>query len=85
MLVPEEVSSFSGVKLVRWEGRDWNLCIAGTVELAAQKKWPLSVESKNFSKWQQFVNWSNVIRGERKRYKNHFSIGISALVTNYFN
>lgn len=78
-------TTFSGVKLMNWSGRDWYTCIPITINVAGSQKWPLSVESKDFGNWAGQVRWDLVQRGDSKTYTRDFSVGISSVVTNHFN
>jgi len=78
-------TTFNGVKLANWAGRDWGYCIPGTVNMAGAQGWPLSVESREFGGWAGNVNWSQIKRGDPKTYKRDFSIGVSGIITNMFN
>lgn len=78
-------SHFNGVKLVNMSGKGYYYCPMHTTNIAAGNKWPLSVESKDFGQWARNVNWSNVIRGERKTLVQQFSLGITSVISNFFN
>ena len=76
---------FNGVKLVNMSGKAYYMCPQHTTNIAAGNKWPLSVESKDFGQWARNVNWSNVIRGDRKMLIQQFSIGVTSVISNFFN
>lgn len=84
-LVAFQETTFNGVKLYKWGGKYWGYCIPGTINLAGKQGWPLSIESKDFSKWQNQVRWDRVKRGDPKTYKQEFSVHISGIVINNFN
>ncbi len=84
-LIPFTQSTYNGVLLESWSGRDWYFCPGVAINVAGHNKWPLSVESKEFGKWQHQANWSRVIRGDRKTYSQYFSVGMSGIVNNQFN
>ncbi len=78
-------SKFNGMKLVRMSGKAYYECPRITANAAAYNKWPLSVESDRFGEWARLVNWSNVIRGERKNLVQMFSVGITSVISNFHN
>jgi len=78
-------TNFSGIKLSNWTGRDWYSCIPGTVNLAVQNGWPVSVESRDFASWQHQVNWNAIKRGENRSYQLDFSVTVSSTINNHFN
>ncbi len=78
-------SKFNGMKLVSMSGKAYYECPRITANAAAYNKWPLSVESDRFGEWARLVNWSNVIRGERKNLVQMFSVGITSVISNFHN
>ncbi len=84
-LVPKSETTYNGVLLESWSGRDWYFCPGVAINVAGHNKWPLSVDSKEFGKWQHQANWSRVIRGDRKSYSQNFSVGVIGIITNLFN
>jgi len=84
-LLAVKETTFSGIKLTNWTGRDWYSCIPGTVNLAGQNGWPVSVESREFASWQHQVNWNAIKRGENRSYKLDFSVNVSSTISNHFN
>lgn len=83
--IPKKETTYNGVLLESWSGRDWYFCPGIAINVAGHNKWPLSVDSKEFGKWQHQANWSRVIRGERKSYTQNFSAGVIGIITNLFN
>jgi len=84
-LLPKRETTYNGVLLESWSGRDWYFCPDIAINVAGHNKWPLSVDSKEFGKWQHQANWSRVIRGDRKTYTQNFSVGVIGIITNLFN
>jgi len=78
-------NTFNGVKLVNMSGKAYYECPRLVTFVAGSNKWPLSVESQKFGEWAGTVNWSRVIRGERKNLVQMFSVGITSVISNFHN
>lgn len=76
---------FNGVKLVNMTGRASYMCPMHTTNIAGHNSWPLSVESKDFGNWAHTVRWDKVKRGDKKTLIQQFSLGITSVISNYFN
>jgi hypothetical protein len=78
-------STFNGVKLTNMTGKAYYQCPRIVMNIAGSQKWPLSSESFKFGEWAGTVNWSRVIRGERKNLVQMFSVGITSVISNFHN
>lgn len=77
--------AFNGIKLIRQEGRQYYYCPRHTMAFAYQTGLPVSNESLGFMEWRVSGNW-NVLRvGERKTYKQPFSLQVSSSISNFHN
>ncbi len=78
-------NTFNGIKLVNMSGQAQFQCPRIIASIAAEQKWPLSVDSHRFGEWHSIVNWNNVKRGENKNLVQMFSVGITSLISNFHN
>ena len=84
-ILPEPKTTFNGIFLSGWSGKDWSFCPYVAMDIAGRNKWPLSSDSKDFEIWKGAVNWNIIERGDTKTYFDAFSVGISGTIINYFN
>ena len=78
-------TTFNGILLRGASGDQAYKCSGLTTEVAGHKGWPLSVRSYQFDQWQQNVRWDRVKKGHDKTYTQDFSVGITSIITNFFN
>ncbi|MBI2519933.1 MAG: hypothetical protein HYV97_05940 [Bdellovibrio sp.] len=78
-------TTFHGVKLNSFTGRDRGYCIPMVVDFSARSGFPLSVESAEFGGWRGGVNWNAVKLGENKTYFQGMEIAVTSVINNYFN
>lgn len=78
-------TTYSGVYLTNAQGAQSYTCVRHMINLAGHKKWPVSTRSWKFGEWQSQINWSQVKKGHDKTYTQDFSMGITSIITNFFN
>jgi hypothetical protein len=84
-ILPINKNTFNGHKLIKMGGPYGGSCIRHFLDMARHFNWPVSVESQNFGSWQHQVNWNILKRGDNRQYLQQFSVGISAIVKNFYN
>lgn len=77
--------AFNGIKLTRMEGRQYYYCPRHTMAFAYQAGLPVSNESLGFMEWRVSGNWNVLTVGERKTYKQPFSLQVSSSISNFHN
>jgi hypothetical protein len=78
-------TTFHGILLKNVSGDQSYKCFGLTTEVAGHNGWPLSVRSHQFNQWQQNVRWDKIKKGHDKTYTQDFSVGITSIITNFYN
>lgn len=77
--------TFNGIKLVNMTGRQYYYCPRHTLAFAYQSGLPVSNESFKFTEWRVQGRWDVLTVGERKTYKQPFSLQVSSSISNFHN
>ncbi|MCF8060728.1 MAG: hypothetical protein K9K67_15605 [Bacteriovoracaceae bacterium] len=84
-LLKKRVKTFDGVYLSNAEGRDANVCIRQSLQLAHSMNLPMSVRSWKFGEWQSQVDWSKIKKGQDRNYTEEFWVDMTSVITNFYN
>lgn len=78
-------TTFEGVNLVEYSGRDFGGCMNLAAGAASHQDIPLYEGSKDFNQWKHWFNWNHLKLGKDRTYKQPFTLNISSSVNNYYN
>jgi hypothetical protein len=78
-------TTFDGVNLFSYSGRDFQGCMQLTASAAFNLKIPVYEGSKDFSQWRNWFNWNELKVGKDRTYKQPYTLNVSSTVNNFHN
>lgn len=78
-------TTFDGVKLISYSGREYYGCFNLVGAAAFHQKIPVYEGSKDFHQWKNMFNWNVLKIGKDRTYKQPFTLNVSSSINNYYN
>jgi hypothetical protein len=84
-LVTHVETTWDGIKLISYSGKQGYTCWELTAAMAYNMKWPVSKSSKDIDQWGRWFNWNVLKLADDRVFIDTYDISVVSTINNFYN